>query len=60
MTVEVLKSKAEIDNARIELRRRGLSCHGPSWLRKLREHRVLKSIAEAHMQCYSNMLAAHI
>jgi len=48
MTVEVLKSKSEIDSARIELRRRGLSFIGPWWLRKLREHHVVRGVNIGH------------
>jgi len=48
VSVEVLKSRSEIDIARAELRRRGLSCLGPWWLRKLREHRVLKGVSIGH------------
>lgn len=48
MSVKVLKSRSEIDIARVELRRRGLSCTGSWWLRRLREHRVLKGVSIGH------------
>jgi len=48
MSVEVLKSRSEVDIARAELRRRGLSCLDPWWLRKLREHHVLKGVNVGH------------
>jgi len=48
MSVKVLKSRSEIDLARAELRRRGLSCTGSWWLRKLREHGVVRGVNIGH------------
>jgi len=47
-SIEVLKSKSEIDLARAELRRRGLSSTGSWWLRKLREHGVVRGVNIGH------------
>lgn len=48
MSVEILKSESQIDLARAELRRRGLSFIDPWWLRKLREHRVVRGVNIGH------------
>jgi len=48
MAIEVLRLKSEIYEARNELRRRGLSCTGPWWLRKLRDHRLVKGVNVGH------------
>lgn len=44
MSLEVLRDKSEIDRARLELYRRGLSCTGSLWQRFLRKLGVAKGI----------------
>lgn len=45
MSSEVLQSKSEIDKARSELRRRGLSCTGSKWPQFLRKLGLSKAIS---------------
>lgn len=44
MSLEVLRDKSEIDRARLELYRRGLSCTGSLWQRILRKLGIAKGI----------------
>jgi SAM-dependent methyltransferase len=44
LTVSILQSRAEIENARLELERRGLSCIGPRYARALRRLHVIRGV----------------